>query len=603
MTTMGSKPATRPARRTTGDPATADPRLLSAVLDASPGAVLLIDASGAILDLNDRAVELLGHRAKPATPGPLLKIVPLTSGPLPEPDWQQLAPGASLGVQVRFTRQDGHPVRAYAHIARLRIAGPPQWLCHLQEDRAHDGDEEPSDARDLRLAAFFDHSPAACFQKDLNGRYLFINASCARLFNLDIDGCVGKTDFDLFPAEAAEGFRASDAQAIAAGRLSISEQTVLSADGPLCLLSHKFPLRDASGRIVSVAGIATDITELKRAEAMLRAGESRLRSIIQEMPVLMDAFDEDGNIVTWNTECERVTGYAASEIIGNPHALEMLYPDPVYRRQVIDEARRLRDTEHSSVCDLRTKSGETRSIEWFNVGARLKVAGWKDWGIGIDITERRRLEATLHEAVVREQHRLGRDLHDDLGQQLTGLALLASALTRGAGAGDEMLAANLRKIAAIASQAVKTCRNVALGLAPIDDLHHGLGDALRRLTSDFVGPDGDWTAEFTEHAPAPMRISLEARSHLYRIAQEAMTNAARHSGGKLVRVNLLVDSDIVRLTVSDDGKGIVRRPGRAAGMGLRTMRHRATAIGGRLAIAAGDPRGTVISCECPNAPT
>src|SRR5712675_1847360 len=145
-----------------------------------------------------------------------------------------------------------------------------------------------------------------------------------------------------------------------------------------------------------------------RDRTALEASERRLRMIVQGMPVLMDAYDANGLIVAWNAECERVSGYAAAEIIANPRAMEILYPDSKYRELKLEEAYRRRDEEYSSVWELTAKDGSLRTIEWFNVGARLEIPGWLEWSVGIDITERRRLEDALREATLREQRRLGR---------------------------------------------------------------------------------------------------------------------------------------------------------------------------------------------------
>jgi PAS domain S-box-containing protein len=101
----------------------------------------------------------------------------------------------------------------------------------------------------------------------------------------------------------------------------------------------------------------------------------------------MNAFDGDGCIVVWNAECERVTGYSTAEIVGNPLALQMLYPDIEYRTSMLEEANRRLDDDYSSVWKLTAKNGARKIVEWFNVGARLKVPGWFQWSIGIDICE------------------------------------------------------------------------------------------------------------------------------------------------------------------------------------------------------------------------
>jgi PAS domain S-box-containing protein len=334
--------------------------------------------------------------------------------------------------------------------------------------------------------------------------------------------------------------------------------------------------------------------------AALQASERRLRAIVQGMPVLMDAFDADGLIVAWNAECERVSGYRADEIVGNPRAMELLYPDPEYRALMFAEAERLRNQVYNDVWELTAKDGSLRTIEWYSVGARMEIPGWLEWSIGIDITERRRLEEALRNATQHEQRRLGHELHDGLGQELTALSMLAATLARGAGARQSGIAPELERLAAIAARAVGSCKSIARGLAPVIEPQQGLPDALRGLTDGLAGQAGGTEFTYTDAASAPLLITLEAANHLYRIAQEALNNVLKHAGARRVQVRLGVDRHHVRLEVSDDGRGFAPQATLADGMGLRTMRDRATAIGARLTVTAAASGGTTVTCEFPN---
>jgi PAS domain S-box-containing protein len=324
------------------------------------------------------------------------------------------------------------------------------------------------------------------------------------------------------------------------------------------------------------------------------------RGILQGMPVLMDAFDADGSIVMWNAECERVTGYSAAEIIGNPRALEKLYPDVEYRTFMMEEARRRHNDDYSSVWQLTAKDGTRKTVEWFNVGSRLKVPGWLEWSIGIDITERKRLEAALQEAGGREQRRIASELHDGLGQELSGLSLLAAGLAAEHAHNHAKLAHDLRQLAELASRSVTTCRTLAHGLSPLREHQNSLVDALRQLASDTTGLAGGPTVTFTEASSARSVVSHEFNNHLYRIAQEALNNSLKHSEARSIQIRLYIDRNKVCLQISDDGCGIGALPGFSNGIGMQTMRDRAAAIGGRLTISINEPKGTLIQCECFN---
>jgi PAS domain S-box-containing protein len=138
------------------------------------------------------------------------------------------------------------------------------------------------------------------------------------------------------------------------------------------------------------------VTQRSKVEESLQESEKRFRLILDNMPILLNAFDDKGIFIIWNKACEETTGYMADEIIGNPRAMELLYPDSAYRAKVWNSS--LDPDNKENVYDLVTKKGERRTIEWFDIYHHLKVPGWATWGMGQDITERKRAEEALRES-------------------------------------------------------------------------------------------------------------------------------------------------------------------------------------------------------------
>jgi two-component system cell cycle sensor histidine kinase/response regulator CckA len=139
--------------------------------------------------------------------------------------------------------------------------------------------------------------------------------------------------------------------------------------------------------------ILHEITARKRGEEALRESEERFRLILENMPILLNAFDEKGNFIAWNKACETATGYGAGEIIGNARALELLYPDPEYREMVWNSSV---DPKHkNNTFDLVTKDGEVRTVEWFDIYHHLTIPGWASWGMGQDVTDRKKAEEKI----------------------------------------------------------------------------------------------------------------------------------------------------------------------------------------------------------------
>ena len=142
----------------------------------------------------------------------------------------------------------------------------------------------------------------------------------------------------------------------------------------------------------------------RAAAQAVQESEERLRQVVQNMPVMMDAFDAEGRLLVWNRECEQVTGYSAEEMLDNPQALARLYPDPDYRQRVIEAwAQRegtLRNWERKVTC----KDGGVKTIAWSNISRRFPIPGWAEWAVGVDVTERKQLLARVRAQMLRVQH-------------------------------------------------------------------------------------------------------------------------------------------------------------------------------------------------------
>ena len=171
-----------------------------------------------------------------------------------------------------------------------------------------------------------------------------------------------------------------------------------------------------------------------------------------------------------------------------------------------------------------------------------------------DVSERRKLEAALLDAVASEQRRFGTDLHDGLGQDLTGLALLLAAAMRGARATHSPHAADLERAHEVAQHALRSCQAIARGLSPVGGIEGGLVTSLRSLAQRLTTPSGP-SVRVSVSEIARLGLSAAATDHLYRIAQEALANALKHAHASSISVSLEVAPSRVRLEICDDGDG------------------------------------------------
>ncbi len=213
---------------------------------------------------------------------------------------------------------------------------------------------------------------------------------------------------------------------------------------------------------------------------------------------------------------------------------------------------------------------------------------------------RGRLERKILEARAAEHRRMGQDLHDGVGQVLTGVAFMSRALERELAAKLPDKAADAAQIAEIAEEGMAQTRSMARMLDPVKLGKGGLASALGEMASDF-GKAFGVTCEF-EHDENVAVDDETVATHLYRIAQEAATNAARHGGAKHVVIEFGTEGADAALTVRDDGTGFATDKAasdEAMGMGLRIMDCRAKVIGGGLTIRRRPEGGTVVKCAFP----
>lgn len=265
----------------------------------------------------------------------------------------------------------------------------------------------------------------------------------------------------------------------------------------------------------------------------------------------------------------------------------------------------LRDT--SATFDLAPEPFETQHVT--KDGRVLEVEVWTqsiDCGglpgelvFAIDVTERRAFGQALMDAIGGEQRRIAQEMHDGLGQELTGLALSVRALANRAQKERDAISVDLDQLALLATSCIQDAHRIVQGLSPLTNSDGNLDAALEALAqrSSLSGT----RVRFRSRHETPPNVELKMRNHLYRIAQEAVQNALKHSGAKSIDIELAARTGDLRLSVVDDGQGLISASA-SSGLGMRTMRFRASAIGGKLSVTRGANGGNSVVCEVPTKP-
>ncbi|HTS25382.1 MAG TPA: PAS domain S-box protein [Bryobacteraceae bacterium] len=359
-------------------------------------------------------------------------------------------------------------------------------------------------------------------------------------------------------------------------------------------------VRRQDGRPCFIHGVAFDISDLKRTEAALQEERNFASAVLDTVGALVLVLDAQGRIVRFNRACERTTGYAATEVIGGRAADLFLTPEDAPRfREIFEQFRAGRLTAAAYESSWATRQGTRRAIAWSST-VLANARGGLEYVIltGIDVTESNRLERTILEISGREQRRIGQDLHDGLGQHLTGVAFMSKVLQQKLR--DKALpeAHDAAKIVSLVNEAINKTRELSRGLLPVFSEARGLMSALERLAIE-VEDVFQISCRFECEQPVLVRQTGIA-THLYHIAQEAVNNAMKHGHCQHIVINL-TGGEEWRLTVYDDGVGIPEsRPGTSPqGMGLLIMGYRAKMIGGTLEVRPGRNGGTSVCCAFP----
>ena len=338
---------------------------------------------------------------------------------------------------------------------------------------------------------------------------------------------------------------------------------------------------------------------LARSESAVRDQEERLRAILETAVEGIITIDERGNIESFNPASEAIFGYRAVEVIGKNVKVLMSTP---HREQHDGYIECYKHTGHAKIIGIgretfaRKKDGTLFPID-LSV-SEVKLSDRRIFtGFIRDITERKRLEKEILEISEREQRRIGQDLHDGLCQHLAGIEMLSQVLAQKLTAKSKDGSGRATEIAKAVREGISQTRLLARGLSPVTLESEGLMSALAELALStgklfhvrcrFDCPE---VVKFNDHAAA---------THLFRIAQEAVSNAIKHGKAKNIFIQLREDPGQLHLRVSDDGRGFPEKFSGGAGMGLRIMQTRIGMVGGTLTIERQPAGGTSVILGAP----
>ena len=384
-----------------------------------------------------------------------------------------------------------------------------------------------------------------------------------------------------------------------------------------------------AGTIGSEAANPEEVERVWSARAQsLHEREITFAALARIAPVGILRFDAEGRCNYVNRRWQEMAGFTIDEAIGEGW-LEAVHPedradvlarwssmrvvDELFReeyrlrrrdgevRWVLAEGAALRDYSGEPLGFIRAVTDITRHRE---MEAELTAAREaleqrvreRTADLEAEMAERQRLEREILEARDQEQRRFSEDLHDGLGQYLIGILFRLAALQQDLAETKSPLEPAVAEITALVNDVSRQAHDLVRGVDPVPMRADGLATALQELVEELGAP-GLVDCRFECEEPVNIEDHAVA-THLYRVAQEAVTNALKHSGASNITVRLQHDgNDACKLLVEDDGSGIDGDRQKQTGHGLNIMKHRASLIDAQLELQSAAGTGTLISCR------
>lgn len=340
-----------------------------------------------------------------------------------------------------------------------------------------------------------------------------------------------------------------------------------------------------------------EIEDRREAERAVRRSEGLLKEAERIAHIGSWSWQIGDRLLLWSDETYRIFGVRPETFEPTLRSiLSLIHPDDRRRLRTLI-VRKGSSEGVAAEFRIRRPDGEDRIIE-LETSAKREDDGARLFGVAHDITEQRQLERELVKAGERERKRVGRDLHDGLGQLLTGIGFLSKTLSESLHARGDAEADEASEITALVEDAIDHTRSLSKLLLPVELEENGLEAALQRLRSHVESVYGIACALKTE-TYAPIQ-DPDIALHMYRVAQEAVHNAVRHGRPSTVEITLSTAAGQTRLSVIDDGIGIPNGADRqGGGLGLRTMQFRAQTVGATLTVSRRQVGGTEVLCELP----
>jgi PAS domain S-box-containing protein len=623
---------------------------LAAIIETSEDAIVSKTLDGVITSWNAGAEKIFGFTAAEAVGQHIYLIIPSDLRDEEDEVLARLRRGEKVDhFETERVAKDGRRLNISVSISPVvdaagNIIGASKVARDITEQhRTADALRKSED----RFARFMDNLPGLAWVKDTDGRYVYANESAVNVFDTPRERLYGKTDREIFPKLTAESFEKNDQNAAS---LTSGLQTVEVLEHKDGTVHHsivsKFPIVDTDGKTTLIGGMAIDITDRLLAEEALGKSEEKYRTIFNSIDegfctveiILDDAGKPyDYLFLEYNPIFEELTGlkdavgktvkelvpdlesfwidtYGRVALTGESVRFES-YAEPmkrwfnVYASRVGDETSLKVAIVFSNITTRKTIEQELRNAKAElerRVAARTAELAEVHQELQTESAERLRIEKErvrlLNQVVTiqnEERRRIARDLHDELGQQITALRLKLESAQRVSG-NKETVSFLIAETQSIANALDKDISFLAWEIRPAELAETDLVSAAEAYVKQW-SRFSSVKAEFRSSGFGLSRLEPEQETNFYRIIQEALNNTHKHARAANVSILLEKRRNEITLIVEDDGKGFdPELPNKKERrMGIIGMNERAALLGGTVEIESSPGRGTTIFVRIP----
>jgi two-component system, LuxR family, sensor kinase FixL len=433
------------------------------------------------------------------------------------------------------------------------------------------------------------------FEVDLEGNILFANKSFARILGYSRKELMGMNYRHYMDRESANRASGTFEKVFKTGSPSKSEEwNIIAKDETKMIVEASLSLlRKTDGEPIGYRGIMRDVTKRKRSKEALQESEEKYRTLFEESMDAVFITTAEGEILDVNQSFCDLFGYRQDEV--RDLKAWAFYPSRKARERSLREIGKIGFLKEHEI-KLRKKDGTL-----FDGLANLTLRYSRDGkhigyhGLVRDITEQKNMQKQILEASDSERRKIGHELHDELGQLLTGIAFKSKSLEQYLKSRSLPEVKDAERLTLLVNQTINQIRRISKGLVPMDLEMGGLQTALKEMSANAIQTCGASCRLYINCRTDNLKHTIATQ--LYYIAQEAITNVIKHSRAKNIEISLTRDKEGIVLSVKDDGIGVIDRARLKDGIGMQIMKYRARLIDATLDIYQNPDSGTIVICK------